>query len=125
MSGIGIITNPHSKQNKRNPSRSQLLSYILGKQGQMEVTQSLDDLAQVAEKFKKNEIEILAINGGDGTISQTLTAFHKVYGDTKLPKIAILPGGTMNVRSEDEKTIYYESKYLRPIILNVCASLGL
>ena len=97
MSGIGIITNPHSKLNKRNPKRPELLAYILGDRGQVAATDSLDDITRVAEKFKENDIEILAINGGDGTISHTLTAFEKVYGDTPLPKVAILRGGTMNV----------------------------
>jgi diacylglycerol kinase family enzyme len=39
---------------------------------------------------------VLGINGGDGTIHVTLTTFIQVYGDTPLPKIAILRGGTLN-----------------------------
>jgi len=97
MPGIGIITNPHSKANKRDPSKPALLGYILGQQGQLAVTKSLDHLQQVAENFRDSSIEILAINGGDGTVSQTITAFKRAYGATKLPKIALLRGGTMNV----------------------------
>jgi hypothetical protein len=97
MSGIGIITNPHSKLNKRNPGRTALLGYILGAKGQLEVTNSLDDLARVARTFKEQGINVLAINGGDGTICRTLTAFQKEYGETPLPKIAVLKGGTINV----------------------------
>lgn len=97
MSGIGIITNPHSKLNKRNPARSALLGYILGEQGILEVTNNLDDLGRVARDFKTKGIQVLAINGGDGTISRTLTAFLKEYGNQPLPRIAILRGGTINV----------------------------
>ncbi len=97
MSGIGIITNPHSKLNKRNPNRPALLGFILGSQGQLEVTNSLDDLERVAKEFKSKGISILAINGGDGTVSRTLTAFLKAYGSEQLPKIALLRGGTINV----------------------------
>lgn len=100
MSGIGIITNPHSKLNKRNPERPALLGYILGEQGRLEITESLKDLSRAAEHFKNSKIEILAINGGDGTISQTLTAFINVYRDDPMPKIALLRGGTMNVISQ-------------------------
>jgi diacylglycerol kinase family enzyme len=95
--GIGIITNPHSKLNKKRPSTPELLGYILGEHGRLAVTQSLEDLAKVAAKFRDADIEILAINGGDGTISKTLTAFIKAYGEKALPKIALLRGGTMNV----------------------------
>lgn len=97
MSGIGIITNPHSKLNKQKPHRTALLGYILGEHGRIELTESLSELESVARKFKESSVEILAINGGDGTISRTLTAFVKVYGQQLLPKIALLRGGTMNV----------------------------
>jgi diacylglycerol kinase (ATP) len=97
MSGIGIITNPHSKLNKRNPKRQELLGYIVGSHGRLEITNSLEDIGRVANEFLENGVEILAINGGDGTISRTLTAFVNAYGDTPLPKVAILRGGTINV----------------------------
>ena len=55
----------------------------------------------MASDFKEHGIKILAINGGDGTISQTLTAFIKAYDGAPLPKIAILRGGTINVLAEN------------------------
>jgi len=97
MPGIGIVTNPHSKLNKRNPERHNVLGYILGQRGQLAVTNSIAELESVASDFKAKDVEILAINGGDGTISRTLTAFIRCYGDRPLPKIAILGGGTINV----------------------------
>lgn len=103
MSGIGIITNPHSKLNKRNPGRTAILGYILGTKGQLEVTNSIEDLGRVARDFKSRGIAILAINGGDGTICRTLTAFIKEYGDEPLPKIALLRGGTINVLANNLK----------------------
>lgn len=72
------------------------LGYLLGSQGSPYATRSLDDLYRAAEEFKRAEIDILGINGGDGTIHVTLTAFAQVYGETPLPRIAILPGGTLN-----------------------------
>jgi len=97
MSGIGIIANPHSKLNKRNPGRQELLGYILGERGQLAVTNTLEQLSTVAREFKEKDIGILAINGGDGTISRTLTAFIREYGAKPLPVVAILRGGTINM----------------------------
>lgn len=97
MAGIGIVSNPHSKLNRRNPKRSEYLSYIAGKQGHVAITKSIDELSKVAQMFKEQQISILAINGGDGTISQTLTIFHAVYQGCPFPKVALLRGGTMNV----------------------------
>lgn len=101
MPGIGIISNPHSKLNRKNPQRHEYLTYIAGEEGHVAVTQTLEDLAKVASDFKEHGIKILAINGGDGTISQTLTAFIKAYDGAPLPKIAILRGGTINVLAEN------------------------
>ena len=103
MAGIGIISNPHSKLNRRNPKRSDYLSYIAGKKGHVAITTSIEDLAEVAKNFKEQEISILAINGGDGTISQTLSIFHKIYQDQPFPRVALLRGGTMNVLASNLK----------------------
>jgi diacylglycerol kinase (ATP) len=94
--GIGVITNPRSRVNKRDPQRMRQLAYLLGSRGAAEATKSLDDLYRAAEEFKAAGIDILGINGGDGTIHVTLTAFLQVYAGAPFPKVAILPGGTLN-----------------------------
>ena len=94
--GIGVITNPRSRANKRDPSSMRRLGYLIGDRGSAEATRSLDDLYRVAEEFKRADIDVLGINGGDGTIHHTLTAFLRTYGDKPMPLIAILRGGTMN-----------------------------
>src|SRR5262245_52846991 len=72
------------------------LGYLIGSRGAAEATRPLDHLYRVAEEFKKAEIDMLGLNGGDGTIHHTLTAFSKAYGDQPLPQVALLRGGTMN-----------------------------
>jgi diacylglycerol kinase family enzyme len=72
------------------------LGYLIGDRGSAAATRSLDDLYRVAEEFKRAEIDVLGINGGDGTIHHTITAFVKTYADRPLPMVAILRGGTMN-----------------------------
>lgn len=99
MPGIGIITNPHSRRNRRHPERMRRLGYMLGQHDTYELTNRVEDVEGVARQFMDNEIDILALNGGDGTNHVTLTTFIKVYGDKPLPKIALLRGGTMNTVS--------------------------
>src|SRR5262249_53371275 len=89
MPGIGLITNPRSRLNQRDPSRMRKWSYLLGTHGTAEATKSLDDLYRVAEEFKKERIDILGISGGDGTLHHTLTAVIQTYGDQPLPLVAI------------------------------------
>ena len=99
MPGIGIITNPHSRRNRRYPERMRRLGYMLGQHDTYELTNRVEDVEAVARKFKENDIEILALNGGDGTNHVTLSTFIEVYGDKPLPKVALLRGGTMNTVS--------------------------
>jgi diacylglycerol kinase family enzyme len=94
--GIGLITNPRSRVNRRDPSRIRRLGYLIGAHGQAKATRSLDDLHRVCEDFHKERIDLLGISGGDGTMHHTLTAMIRAYGDDPLPPVAILRGGTMN-----------------------------
>jgi diacylglycerol kinase (ATP) len=94
--GIGLITNPRSRVNLRDPGRARRLSYLVGSHGNAEATKSIDDLYRVCEEFKKERIDVLGISGGDGTLHHTLTAMIRTYGDEPLPPVAILRGGTMN-----------------------------
>jgi diacylglycerol kinase (ATP) len=96
MPGIGLITNPRSRANQRDPSKARKLGYLIGSHGTAEATRSLDDLYRVCEEFKKERIDVLGISGGDGTLHHTLTAMIRTYAEQPLPKVAILRGGTMN-----------------------------
>lgn len=100
MAGIGIVTNPHSRRNRRFPERMRRLGYILGQDDHYQLTNRIEDIHDVAREFKEHEVEILALNGGDGTNHVTLSTFIEVYGDHPLPKIAFLRGGTMNTISD-------------------------
>lgn len=96
MSGIGIVLNPHSSSNRRNPERIRRLAFIVGDKGSCHATQDVLDVQQIAHEFKSREIDILGISGGDGTIHHAVSAFIDVYGAQPLPTIALLRGGTMN-----------------------------
>lgn len=96
MSGIGVVLNPHSKRYRKNPAKMKRMGFIVGDKGNFASTRDLQDIRRVAEEFKRKEIDILALSGGDGTNHVTLTTFIEVYGGTPLPKITFLRGGTLN-----------------------------
>jgi diacylglycerol kinase family enzyme len=97
MGGIGVITNPLSRQNQRHPERLRQLSELLGESGVLAQPKGLVALDEVALRFRAQAIDVLCINGGDGTLHRVLTAMKHAYGDTPLPRIAVLPSGTMNI----------------------------
>ncbi len=97
MSGIGVITNPMSRKNRKDPAVARTLAYVLGEKGQFVAPGDLEALARTARRFRDHRIEALCINGGDGTVHQSLTAMVRAYGEDPLPPVAILRGGTMNI----------------------------
>lgn len=96
MSGIGVIVNPRSKRNLRDPRAATRLARRLGDDGVVRTVQSRDDLARIAEDFRRLEIDVLGISGGDGTNYVTITGFLAVYDNEPLPPLAFLRGGTFN-----------------------------
>ena len=96
MPGIGVILNPKSRRNLRDPGARERLARCVGDRGVVREARSLDELSVIAAEYRKRGIDILAISGGDGTNTVTLTGFLAEYGDEPLPTLALLRGGTMN-----------------------------
>ncbi len=96
MPGIGVIFNPRSGRNLRDPRAAGRLARTLGDHGVVREAGSLDELYRIAEDFRRLRIDVLGISGGDGTNGVTITGFLDVYAGSALPQIAFLRGGTMN-----------------------------
>lgn len=95
--GIGVIHNPHSRKNRKKPDWMASLGYIVGTEGTSVATECIEDVGGMMRLFREQEIDVLAINGGDGSNSVALSALIHEYGDQALPKIALLRGGTINI----------------------------
>ncbi|MCC6645726.1 MAG: hypothetical protein IT374_09165 [Polyangiaceae bacterium] len=96
MTEIGLVWNPRAGSNRRDPDGAKRLQRQLGDRGIVAAPTSLAELSRVAEDFRKRDIRVLGIAGGDGTNHVTMTGFREVYGDAPLPTLAFLRGGTMN-----------------------------
>lgn len=96
MSGIGVVLNPRSRRNLKDPGAATRLARRLGDSGVVREARSVEELHRIAEDFKRLRIDVLGISGGDGTNHVTLTGFINVYEGAALPQVAFLRGGTMN-----------------------------
>ncbi|MBX3188716.1 MAG: sphingosine kinase [Labilithrix sp.] len=96
MPGIGVVFNPRSGRNVRDPRAAGRLMRTIGDHGVVREARSIDELYRVAEDFRSLDIDVLGISGGDGTNGVTITGFLDVYEGSALPQIAFLRGGTMN-----------------------------
>jgi diacylglycerol kinase family enzyme len=97
MPGIGIISNANARLNKVSPKLKDKLNFILGRRGEVVSTGSLDDVDEAVSNFKKYDVDIIAISGGDGTAHRTLEKLLIHYDAKELPPILLLPSGTQNM----------------------------
>ncbi len=96
MGGIGIVNNPRSRRNRARPGIGARLRERLGGDGEVLDASTPEELDAAVRRLQAAEIDLLGINGGDGTGHVVLTAFAHAYGDHPLPRILLLRGGAMN-----------------------------
>lgn len=110
MPGIAVVSNPRSGKNRRNPQLVDRLTYVLGDSGVVAQPRDLDHLEDTVREFRERDIDIVCVNGGDGTLHKVLSALVVVYGDgatgddlrtVRLPCVAILKGGTLNTMARN------------------------
>lgn len=91
---IGLISNPRSNANKKHGglgARVKPESDILVSQ-----PSSMDELKQELQRFAQEGVELIAIDGGDGTLRDIVSVIHLAY-PAQWPSIALLPAGKTNV----------------------------
>ncbi len=97
---IGMLSNPNSGHNRAGfeaiRARVNNCPVIHHR-----ITESSAEIPAALAELAKREVQVLAINGGDGTIAAVLGYMleHNVFD--KPPLIALLPGGTANMTAGD------------------------
>jgi len=116
MKQIGVIFNPFAYRNKRQTEiQINAFKELLGKRGRVCVTKSKDEIPK-ALKGSLKDVEILAISGGDGTISSVISSYMNLFGEENIPIIAPLKGGTINMVADDAGLRYDQKATCRTLI---------
>lgn len=97
---VGVISNPDSGQNRRGlqPIKALLAHYreVLHREARDPA-----ELDAALQEFAHQGVELLVINGGDGTVQATLTILFDRHYFNNLPFFAVLAGGTTNMTAGD------------------------
>jgi len=97
--GVVVFVNPRSRANRRDPELARTFATVVGDAGRVHAPASLDELRAAAAALRATPPDVVAVHGGDGTLHKVVTALGDAFGETPLPPIAVLAGGTMNVVS--------------------------
>ena len=97
---LGVIVNPRSRRNKKHQDE---ITEILDKcdKTHFRIAEQPDDISGVLADFAARSVNVIAISGGDGTVSRVLTHLFAERPFETMPVIAILRGGTANMIAGD------------------------
>jgi hypothetical protein len=92
---VGVIYNPCSHRNLGADFDCGLCPHV-----HIATPRTRDQLPHALAEFAERGIDLLVINGGDGTVRDVLTCGYAIFGD-EWPAIAVLPRGKTNALSYD------------------------
>jgi diacylglycerol kinase family enzyme len=97
---IGLLNNLRAGRNKRRSAR--ILREIEGARDVLHIaTPSADAVPEALGEMERGEVELLIVNGGDGTLERALTALLAEGRPRWLPVIAPIRGGRTNMTAAD------------------------
>ncbi|WP_265001318.1 diacylglycerol/lipid kinase family protein [Komagataeibacter sucrofermentans] len=97
---FALVYNPRSRRNMGDKSSyAPMARSLLGENFIDPADRSLLDtaIAQLAAR----DMDCIVVDGGDGTVSDVLTAIHRHYAPARFPALAILPSGNTNLIAGD------------------------
>jgi diacylglycerol kinase (ATP) len=97
---IGVLHNPLSGRNKRQPLLFQAVMARHPEVHRAEVTTPAE-IMKALEIFANNQVNLVVVNGGDGTIQATMDVLFNCRPFPEMPLLALLPGGTANLIAGD------------------------
>lgn len=92
---VGIISNPRSRRNWMVDLERKIGPGVLAA-----APTTNEELVNTLRSYAERHLDLLVIDGGDGTVRDVLSAAASIFGDA-LPPIALLPSGKTNALALD------------------------
>jgi diacylglycerol kinase (ATP) len=92
---IDVILNTTARLYRTAPSRIESARRICRGQAELHPTSSVTELEHVCARISARGSDLVILSGGDGSFMAGVTALAHAFGEARLPRIALLPGGTV------------------------------
>lgn len=95
MKRLGVVANANSWKNRGKTAPAAPAGALY------EAPTSPEEYPAVLRRFAEAGVDVVAIDGGDGTLRDVIGAMVEAYGDRPHPAIALVPSGKTNVAAAD------------------------
>src|SRR5262245_20644896 len=92
---IDVIANITARLYRTRPSLIHEVSRIAQGKAHVHPTSRVGELDAVCDLLASRETDLVILSGGDGSFMAGVTSLVRAFGETNLPRIALLPGGTV------------------------------
>lgn len=113
---LGVVSNPLSRRN-RNGDIQRIRKMLAGyPRVPYREASNPQEIRSAVEDLVSHGVDIIAINGGDGTVQASLTALLSRAPAEQVPLLAVLPGGRTNMIARDIGSTPNPSRALRRLL---------
>jgi diacylglycerol kinase (ATP) len=120
---IGVLHNPLSGRNKRQPLLFQA-TYARHPEVHHAEVATPADIIKALETFAHNEVNLVVVIGGDGTIQATVDALYTYRPFPEMPLLAVIPAGTANMIAGDVGLGKFEEATLEHLLSRIQSSVS-
>lgn len=92
---VQLIANRRARGLRATPGRLARLAELARGRAELHTSADLGELDAIAAEVAKSAPELVVLAGGDGSFMAGTTALTRAYGERPLPRIGLLPTGTV------------------------------
>ncbi|MEZ4409640.1 MAG: diacylglycerol kinase family protein [Polyangiales bacterium] len=93
---VAVVINTRAGHVRRDPGVVHRVTEAVGRGATVIAAGTLADLDRGLERARDEDVDVVGVVGGDGTVGVTVTAVARAWEGRELPAVAFLRGGTMN-----------------------------
>ena len=92
---IDVVVNANARLHATRPGLLDRMRTLCAGDAAVHPTATLDALEATARTLAARGSDLVILSGGDGTYMAGVTALARAFGEDRLPRIGLLPGGTV------------------------------
>lgn len=92
---IDVIANTNARVYRRDSSMLASVRNVSAGRAELHATRHVDELDAICKGIAQRGSDLVVLSGGDGSFMAGVTSLVRAFGSKTLPRLALLPGGTV------------------------------